>query len=313
MSDGIKLFHSMTDFYTALGGTMEQDFDCTIHCLEEVHSDPPITSPLFRANYYSIVLIRTGRGRYIIDRHSYPTQPCTIYFTNPGHIKGFEIHERSTGYILTFGESFLKQYVHSDAFAAFPFLLAEVAPPQYPNQAIFDVFDHLGDHLLHEFQSQSVYKAQMLGGFLRVLLFKIKELFWNTYDPLMESDSGSQIVATFKHHLEAHFRSLVIGHTRVMSQVQHYAAAQQLHPNYLSAVIRSKTGKSVQQWIAEKTIAEAQALLSRSTASVQDVAYCLAFKEPGHFSRFFKKHTGLTPSEFRDQWHVPPEGTNTRR
>lgn len=299
-TDSIKLYHSMTDFYTALGGAMEQDLDCTIHRLEEVHAQPPITSPLFRANYYSIVLIRTGRGRYIIDQHSYATQPCTMYVTNPGHIKGFEIYDLSAGYIVTFGQSFLKHYVHNDAFAVFPFLLAEVAPPQYTSQAMFDVFDHLGAHLLHEFQGSSAYKAETLGSFMRVLLFKIKELFWNTYDPLRESDSNSSIVTTFKHNLEAHFRDRVAGNTRVMYQVQDYAAAQQLHPNYLSTVIKSKTGKPVQAWITEKTIAEAQALLSRSTASVQDVAYRLAFKEPGHFSRFFKKHTGLTPSEFRD-------------
>lgn len=289
----------MAEFYAATGGTMEQDLDCTIHRLEDVHADPPLVSPLFRANYYSFVLIRAGRGRYLIDNYTYETKPGTIYFTNPGHIKGFEIHELCRGYIITFAESFLKQYVHAHIFEEFPFLIAEIAPPQYTDPATFAVFDRLGSQLLSEFQSSSTYKAQILGSLVRVLLLKIKEMFWHSYDPLHESDRGSQIVRTFKQNLEAHFRELVAGRIEAMYQVQDYAAAQQLHPNYLSTVVKSKTGKPIQAWIAEKTIAEAQALLARSNATVQEVAYRLAFKEPGHFTRYFKKHTGLTPSEFR--------------
>ena len=133
-----------------------------------------------------------------------------------------------------------------------------------------------------------------------VLLLKIKERFWQTYDPLNESDSSSQIVLTFKRNLEQHFRDLSAGNLDSLYQVQDYAQAQYLHPSYLSTVIKSKTGKSVNNWIAEKVIAESQAILSRSPVAIQEVASQLGFKEPGHFSRYFKKHTGISPSAFRD-------------
>ncbi|MEM7761590.1 MAG: AraC family transcriptional regulator [Cyanobacteria bacterium P01_A01_bin.40] len=295
----IALYNSMTEFYASMGGTLEQDVDFTIHRLEEVHGDIPIKSPLFRANYYSIIIISSGKGRYIIDRHTYETKPGTIYFTNPGHVKGFEINELTTGFVITFAESFLKQYVREDIFNEFPFLIAEVAPPQYPDWEIFQGFHTLGNQLIGEYQSNSAYKFKIAGSLMVVLLLKIKERFWQTYNPLNESDSSSQIVITFKRNLEQHFRDLSAGNLDSLYQVQDYAQAQYLHPSYLSTVIKSKTGKSVNNWIAEKVIAEAQAILSRSPVSVQEVASQLGFKEPSHFSRYFKKQTGMSPSNFR--------------
>ncbi len=301
MPDNIKTYNSMAEFYASIGGKLEQDVDFTIHRLEQVHSEVPVKSPLFRTNYYSIVLIRQGKGCYIIDGQSYATKDRTVYFTNPGHIKGFEIEQLAYGYIVTFSEAFLKQYVHADIFDEFPFLIAEVAPPHYPDPDVFAEFDKLGSQLLSEFQSTSPYKFKVIGSLTVVLLLRIKEWFWKSYDPLNESDTGSAIALTFKRNLEQHFRDLLDGKCDRSYQVQDYAEAQYLHPSYFSTVIKRKTGKSVNIWIAEKTIAEAQTLLSRSSQTVQEIAFRLGFKDAAHFSRFFKKHTQQSPSQFRQQ------------
>ncbi|MEL7245989.1 MAG: AraC family transcriptional regulator [Cyanobacteria bacterium J06573_2] len=298
--NSIVIYNSMAEFYTAMGGTLEQEVEFTIHRLEEVHGDVPIKSPRFRANYYSIIIISNGRGKYFINNHSYVTKPCTIYFTNPGHIKGFEIYELTTGFVITFAESFLKQYVRENIFNEFPFLIAELAPPQYPNRELFQEFDKLGNQIINEYESSSAYKFKIIGSLMVVLLLKIKEKFWQTYNPINESDSGSQIVIAFKRNLEKHFRDLTTGSINSLYRVQDYAQAQHLHPSYLSTVIKSKTGKSVNNWITEKIVAESKAFLSHSSISVQEIAYKLGFKEPSHFSRFFKKHAGMSPSTFRE-------------
>jgi AraC family transcriptional regulator, transcriptional activator of pobA len=181
----------------------------------------------------------------------------------------------------------------------FPFLIAEVVLLSYPDREIFQIFDNLGGLLLHEYQSDSAYKHKVIGCLTVVLLLKIKERFWKAYDPLTEASTSSNITLTFKRNLEAHFRDLLTGKCDRLLQVQDYAQAQYLHPNYFSTVIKYKTGKSVNSWIAEKTIAEAKAMLARSSESVQEIATRLGFKDAGHFSRFFKKHTELSPLSFR--------------
>jgi AraC family transcriptional regulator, transcriptional activator of pobA len=299
MNDTIKTYNSMSELYASFGGKLEQDVDFTIHRNEELYPNFPIKSPLFRTSFYSVLILREGRGRYLVDDQSYVTRGNIIYFTNPGHVKGFEVDETLQGYIITFSESFLKQYVHENILDEFPFLIAEVAPPSYPDREIFQIFDDLGGQLLHEYQSDSAYKYKVIGCLTVVLLLKIKEWFWKAYDPRTEASTSSNITLTFQRNLEAHFRDLVSGKCDRLLQVQDYAQIQYLHPNYFSTVIKYKTGKSVNNWIAKKTIAEAKTLLARSAESVQEIAFRLGFKDASHFSRFFKKHTELSPLSFR--------------
>jgi AraC family transcriptional regulator, transcriptional activator of pobA len=299
MNDTIKTYNSMSELYASFGGKLEQDVDFTIHRNEELFPNFPVKSPLFRTSFYTVLILHEGRGRYLIDDRSYVTRGNIIYFTNPGYLKGFEVDETLKGYLITFSESFLKQYVRENILDEFPFLIAEVVPPNYPDREIFQIFDDLGGMLLQEYQSDSAYKHQTIGCLMVVLLLKIKERFWKAYDPLTEALTSSNITLTFQRNLEAHFRDLLTGKCDRLLQVQDYAQAQYLHPNYFSTVIKYKTGKSVNSWIAEKTIAEAKAMLARSSVSIQEIAARLGFKDAGHFSRFFKKHTKLSPLSFR--------------
>lgn len=159
------------------------------------------------------------------------------------------------------------------------------------------MFGELGSRLLDEFEGTSPYRLTILGSLITIMLFKIKERFRADYDPLTESDGETRIVRTFKHNLEAHYRALAAETETGLYQVQDYAAAQRLHPNYFSTLIKRKTGKSVKVWIVEKTITEAQP--ARSHAPIQRIAFRLGFSDAAHFSSFFKQRTGSSPSAFR--------------
>lgn len=298
-----SIHDSLAEHYAAIGAPIGDDTDCAVHRLEELQPVAPYVSPLFRVNYYSIVWVRTGSGFYIIDGKRYPIRPKSLFFTNPGHIKGYGTDQLVTGLVIGCSEAFLKQYVHQTILDECPFLIAEVVPPHDLAGDTFQVFDDLATHLLTEYQSASPHRLKTLGSFLMVLLLKLKEQFWSDYDPMNESDGETRIVRAFKQNLEAHYRTLATEAAPCLYQVQDYAAAQHLHPNYLSTIIKRKTGKTVKKWIAEKTVAEAGAQLIRTHASIQRVAYRIGFKDAAHFSRFFKAQTGLSPSAYRQQAH----------
>ena len=298
MSDLI-IHRSISDLYKAMGLQIEQEMDFTIHFLPDIHTDLPYKSPTFRADYYSFVFVKDGKGSYTTDSHTFPTSPGTIYFTNPGHIKAFYMEDIKDVYIITLTEVYLREHVHQDIFEEFPFLLAETVPPKVLPEEQFREFETLYTQIFKEYHEKSAFKDRILANLFVVLLLKIKEKFWSDYSPIEEGDRSSAIVKNFKRNLEKHFVELSKGESSVQYQVQDYARELHLHPNYFSSVIKAKTGKSVQQWIADKVIATARELLVNTSKTSKEISYQLGFSEPTHFNSYFKKRMGMTPKQYR--------------
>jgi len=274
----------------------------TIHNLKDIHHELPYVSKVFRPNFFSFVFVKDAFGKYTTDDLSFDTIPGTIYFTNPGHYKSYIWHKINSAYLITLSETYLKENVHPDIFEEFPFLLAETVQPRVLAPEAFAEFEQLYMQINKEYLSNSPYRNRLIGNLFVVLLLKIKEYFWKDYNPIYEGNRSSQIVKEFKRMLEKHYRDLNDGTVRYPYRVQDYADAQSLHPNYLSNVIKIKTGKAIGTWISEKTIAEAKALLQNSSTSIKEIAFRLGFSEANHFSNYFKKHTGTTPVLHRKQY-----------
>lgn len=291
--------HTISDLYRSLNLPIEQELDFTIHFLPAIHKQFPFKSPAFRAEYFSFVFVKEGKGNYTTDSHTFPYTSGTIYFTNPGHIKAFELEEARNSYIITLTEDFLRENVHPDIFDEFPFLLAETVPPITLSPNDFKEFEDIYLQIFNEFHKSSNYKNRILGNLFVVLLLKIKEQFWQSYNPLEEGDRNSQIVKSFKHLLEEQFKGLTNAGSEYNYRTQDYADNLNLHPNYLNNVIKSKTGKTVNDWISERMISTAKALLKNTNLSSKEIGYRLGYSEATHFSRFFKKHTQLSPGDYR--------------
>ncbi len=74
-----------------------------------------------------------------------------------------------------------------------------------------------------------------------------------------------------------------------------------MSPNYFSATFKEKTGKTFIEYRTELKMKKATELLCQPVKSITDITFEVGYTDITHFTRTFKKHTGVTPSEFREQ------------
>ncbi|WP_304252551.1 AraC family transcriptional regulator [Parabacteroides gordonii] len=117
---------------------------------------------------------------------------------------------------------------------------------------------------------------------------------------LMGKKDGMLVPAlSRKEELFEQFLQLLFEHCKEQHVVTFYAEKLFITPQYLSLILKELTGKSANKWIDDALIVEAKILLKAPQATVQQVADILHFSDQSTFGKFFKKHMGVSPMEYR--------------
>lgn len=104
-----------------------------------------------------------------------------------------------------------------------------------------------------------------------------------------------------KQELVLDFLRLLRVNYKKERKVSFYADNLSVSSRHLSATIKKITQKTANEIIHQFVISESKVLLTSTNRKVNEIAAELNFNDQYYFSGFFKKHTGLNPSEFRNQ------------
>ncbi len=108
---------------------------------------------------------------------------------------------------------------------------------------------------------------------------------------------NSTVVEKFNALLEGYMANEI--RENGLPTVAYFADRLNLSPGYFGELVKTSTGTTAKDMIADRLVCTARELLNDLTLSVTQVGDLLGFDYPQHFIRFFKRRTGRTPKEYR--------------
>lgn len=249
-------------------------------------------------SFYQIIWFKRGTGRHFIDFNAYDVFDNALFFVAKNQVHYFDGNTGYEGVLLHFNEAFLTNNENETEF----FLKYDLFnnPHQQPSVCTdSDTAAILDEYVLHikrELENDEAFgKEQILKNYLENFLIRIrrrKNEFEKAADhlPGLYDEKRRQLMRFVNFINENYKKGL---------SITGYARLLHISSRSLSDLTHQLLGKTPSQMIQERIILEAQRMLLYSDLNINQVGYRLGFDDASYFVKFFKKHTGISPSEFR--------------
>jgi len=245
------------------------------------------TYPAHRDDHYIFIVQQHGHCLWELDFTQAVLKGSMVGFIAPG-----QVHQN-----LDFNE----------AGGWLVFVTPGLVSPE--NREIFDNFTHVRQTASIAPDSPLFQLVPILGTTLDQAALALKEGVVSSLTDsivtllashILQSEYSAGLIEGRKYRTAARFKQLVAENCKELKQVKEYAALLNITPLYLNEIVKEVTGFSASHRINEEILLEAKRMLSYSRLDVKQIAYELGYEDHAYFSRFFKKHTGMTPVAFRN-------------
>ncbi|MHA7060154.1 helix-turn-helix domain-containing protein [Aquimarina sp. M1] len=243
---------------------------------------------------YKIIWSKDNTVSFRIDGSLIELEKDQIIFCTPMNV--LEIDKNTDGMIsLVFNREFYCIRDHDKEVSCNGFLFFGSSVPQVVslNEKDKISFSVMFDSFKEEFETKDQIQGEMLRALLKRFLIKSRRLVKEGLPEPGLPNSQLDIIRKFNVLIEQHYRQ--------KHQVADYAALLFKSPKTLSNLFHKYSDKSPLATINERIMLEAKRLLLYSEKTSEEIAYELGYKEAGHFSKFFKKHARMNPTDFKNK------------
>ena len=250
---------------------------------------------------YALFLKNGANCTLKYGRQSYDYQEGTVVSFSPGQLIGVDtdVDEIAPDVI---GLMFHPDLLHRTPLASkikgygfFDYSQREALHLSADERRIFcQCLERIGEEIAHPVDRHT---AEIVSSQIQVLLDYVARFYERQF--ITRGKVNSDILSRFEAALKQYLES---GRTKEgLPTVNYFAEQANLSPGYFGDIIKKETGLTAQEIIARHLVDRAKRRLTESTDDISIVAYESGFQHPQHFSRMFKRITGLSPTQFREK------------
>ena len=252
-----------------------------------------------RIDAFTIGIGYEGKASVRFNLRDFQVQKDTLFFFSPRSILESPQDNNFRAHVILISTEFMRE-LNIDLKSMMPqFLLfgktpfAQLAPKD--SEELHRLFSQIESELQHP---QTPYSRKVIGHLITALFYKIAGIIQENMQVqpdhgYISHDRADTYFQQFMQELSEHYRQ--------ERSVSYYANQLCITPKYLTTLIKRISGKSVSEWIDQFVIFEAKALLKHSHMSIQEISYHLNFPNQSFFGSYFKRNTGMSPSQYKAQ------------
>ena len=274
-----------------------QRFNCTsvnsdlyINTFKNHLIDHSFVEEPHRHNSYVLVFFTKGSGTHEIDFDVFAIQPGSMFFLQPGQMHHWNLSDDVEGFVIFYSQEMYNLYFGQKTIADYPFYSSVDNKPEMvfgasELKAILPYFESL----IVETQSNQLLKQDKTMNLLDIIHIEIARKYSETH--LHEAHSYNVKIKNFEVLLENNFK--------IEKAPFFYASQLNITLKHLNRICNEMLQKTTTEVITARIILEAKRMLMDKKFTVNEIATELGFDDFSYFTRLFKKHTGVTPTNFR--------------
>ena len=255
--------------------------------------NPSVEKPVVLDGFTAMIIL-SGEATIAVDTRNYEVSRNMIVFLSPHSVvKTLKCTANASAYVLSFSKSFVDN-IQIDISTSLPvYMRFGKNPCLQLTQCDVDELRQLFRLIKTMIQSDKEhYRNEIIRSLVVSAFYIITDLNRRNTNDIEYHQGRCEI-------LFEQFMELLGRYNRRERTVSFYARCLNITPKYLSAAVKEVSGKTAARWRDESVILEAKTMLKYSGLSIQEIAYRLNFSTQSFFGKYFKQHTGISPSRFK--------------
>lgn len=232
-------------------------------------------------SYHEMLFFKKGKGKHRIDGYVYTLKDSSLHVVPQHYPHAVEQQGYIEGFTIAVSDVFVEQLCLFDRETDYRSFW------EYPSVINFSDAEYADI----EFYLQEICREDISTSYRQNICVSII-LHLLSLQPKHPSQQNS-FIATIQKAVQKHY-------TKRLS-TEDYATMLNMSAASLNAKLRRNCGKTLMQLQDEKLISSIKRYITSTENSLKEIAYYHGFEDYAHFSNFFKKHSGISPMQFKEK------------
>lgn len=241
-----------------------------------------------------LALCLKGNARYFVDSVEHTVEPGDLIIINQGRVAyDSTLSPDCEGIGLLIDYDFFKEMIKSVHELSSLFLFARSHPvfrlPEAKVEYITAAFARMKQKID---ETENHFRIQLVQSIFLTMVYDLS-------DEIYRVQASGNACNTRAEEIFTQFILLVEKNFRTERRVGWYSEALCISPKYLSETVKAVSKRTPNEWIDNYVVMELRMLLRNTQQSIKEIAQQLNFSNQSFLGKYFKEHTGMSPSEYR--------------